>query len=245
METTNQETKTPLLEVKDLYVNYGMIKAIKGVSFEVYEGEIVSLIGANGAGKTTIMHAINHLIESQSGQILFENNDLTKIAPHKIVNLGLTQVPEGRRVFSELSVKDNLILGAYSRKDKKEFEETLKSVYEKFPILKERENQEAGTLSGGVQQMLAVGRALMSHPKVLLLDEPSMGLSPLYVDIIFKTIKEINEAGTTIFLVEQNAKKALSIATRAYVIETGNITKVGTGKELLNDEDVIKAYLGG
>ena len=190
METTNQETKTPLLEVKDLYVNYGMIKAIKGVSFEVYEGEIVSLIGANGAGKTTIMHAINHLIESQSGQILFENNDLTKIAPHKIVNLGLTQVPEGRRVFSELSVKDNLILGAYSRKDKKEFEETLKSVYEKFPILKERENQEAGTLSGGEQQMLAVGRALMSHPKVLLLDEPSMGLSPLYVDIIFKTIKE-------------------------------------------------------
>ena len=159
METTNQETKTPLLEVKDLYVNYGMIKAIKGVSFEVYEGEIVSLIGANGAGKTTIMHAINHLIESQSGQILFENNDLTKIAPHKIVNLGLTQVPEGRRVFSELSVKDNLILGAYSRKDKKEFEETLKSVYEKFPILKERENQEAGTLSGGEQQMLAVGRA--------------------------------------------------------------------------------------
>ena len=245
METTNQETKTPLLEVKDLYVNYGMIKAIKGVSFEVYEGEIVSLIGANGAGKTTIMHAINHLIESQSGQILFENNDLTKIAPHKIVNLGLTQVPEGRRVFSELSVKDNLILGAYSRKDKKEFEETLKSVYEKFPILKERENQEAGTLSGVEQQMLAVGRALMSHPKVLLLDEPSMGLSPLYVDIIFKTIKEINEAGTTIFLVEQNAKKALSIATRAYVIETGNITKVGTGKELLNDEDVIKAYLGG
>ena len=245
MERTNQETKTPLLEVKDLYVNYGMIKAIKGVSFEVYEGEIVSLIGANGAGKTTIMHAINHLIESQSGQILFENNDLTKIAPHKIVNLGLTQVPEGRRVFSELSVKDNLILGAYSRKDKKEFEETLKSVYEKFPILKERENQEAGTLSGGEQQMLAVGRALMSHPKVLLLDEPSMGLSPLYVDIIFKTIKEINEAGTTIFLVEQNAKKALSIATRAYVIETGNITKVGTGKELLNDEDVIKAYLGG
>ena len=245
METTNQETKTPLLEVKDLYVNYGMIKAIKGVSFKVYEGEIVSLIGANGAGKTTIMHAINHLIESQSGQILFENNDLTKIAPHKIVNLGLTQVPEGRRVFSELSVKDNLILGAYSRKDKKEFEETLKSVYEKFPILKERENQEAGTLSGGEQQMLAVGRALMSHPKVLLLDEPSMGLSPLYVDIIFKTIKEINEAGTTIFLVEQNAKKALSIATRAYVIETGNITKVGTGKELLNDKDVIKAYLGG
>ena len=192
METTNQETKTPLLEVKDLYVNYGMIKAIKGVSFEVYEGEIVSLIGANGAGKTTIMHAINHLIESQSGQILFENNDLTKIAPHKIVNLGLTQVPEGRRVFSELSVKDNLILGAYSRKDKKEFEETLKSVYEKFPILKERENQEAGSFSVGEQQMIGVGRALMSHPKVLLLDEPSMGLSPLYVDIIFKTIKEIN-----------------------------------------------------
>ena len=235
----------PILTVKDLYVNYGMIKAIKGVSFHVNEGEIVSLIGANGAGKTTIMHAINHLIEAKSGSIDFMGTELTKIAPHKIVNLGLTQVPEGRRVFQELTVLENLELGAFSRKNKEEFDKTLESVFEKFPILEERKNQEAGTLSGGEQQMLAVGRAIMSHPKVLLLDEPSMGLSPLYVDIIFNTIKEINKAGTTILLVEQNAKKALSIADRAYVIETGNIIKEGTGKDLLNDDDVKKAYLGG
>ena len=238
-------SKEPILTVKDLYVNYGMIKAIKGVSFHVNEGEIVSLIGANGAGKTTIMHAINHLIEAKSGSIDFMGTELTKIAPHKIVNLGLTQVPEGRRVFQELTVLENLELGAFSRKNKEEFDKTLESVFEKFPILEERKNQEAGTLSGGEQQMLAVGRAIMSHPKVLLLDEPSMGLSPLYVDIIFNTIKEINKAGTTILLVEQNAKKALSIADRAYVIETGNIIKEGTGKDLLDDDDVKKAYLGG
>lgn len=238
-------SKEPILTVKDLYVNYGMIKAIKGVSFHVNEGEIVSLIGANGAGKTTIMHAINHLIDVKSGSIDFTGTELTKIAPHKIVGLGLTQVPEGRRVFQELTVLENLELGAFSRKSKEEFEETIESVFEKFPILRERKNQEAGTLSGGEQQMLAVGRAIMSHPKVLLLDEPSMGLSPLYVDIIFNTIKEINKSGTTILLVEQNAKKALSIADRAYVIETGNIIKEGTGKDLLNDEDVKKAYLGG
>ena len=235
----------PILTVKDLYVNYGMIKAIKGVSCHVNEGEIVSLIGANGAGKTPIMHAINHLIEAKSGSIDFMGTELTKIAPHKIVNLGLTQVPEGRRVFQELTVLENLELGAFSRKNKEEFDKTLESVFEKFPILEERKNQEAGTLSGGEQQMLAVGRAIMSHPKVLLLDEPSMGLSPLYVDIIFNTIKEINKAGTTILLVEQNAKKALSIADRAYVIETGNIIKEGTGKDLLNDDNVKKAYLGG
>ena len=238
-------SKEPILTVKDLYVNYGMIKAIKGVSFHVNEGEIVSLIGANGAGKTTIMHAINHLIEAKSGSIDFMGTELTKIAPHKIVNLGLTQVPEGRRVFQELTVLENLELGAFSRKNKEEFDKTLESVFEKFPILEERKNQEAGTLSGGEQQMLAVGRAIMSHPKVLLLDEPSMGLSPLYVDIIFNTIKEINKAGTTILLVEQNAKKALSIADRAYVIETGNIIKEGTGKDLFDDDDVKKAYLGG
>ena len=238
-------SKEPILTVKDLYVNYGMIKAIKGVSFHVNEGEIVSLIGANGAGKSTIMHAINHLIEAKSGSIDFMGTELTKIAPHKIVNLGLTQVPEGRRVFQELTVLENLELGAFSRKNKEEFDKTLESVFEKFPILEERKNQEAGTLSGGEQQMLAVGRAIMSHPKVLLLDEPSMGLSPLYVDIIFNTIKEINKAGTTILLVEQNAKKALSIADRAYVIETGNIIKEGTGKDLLDDDDVKKAYLGG
>ncbi len=238
------EDRTAMLSVRNLYVNYGLINAIKGVSFDVFEGEIVSLIGANGAGKTTIMHAINGLIPAASGSINFLGHELTKTPPHKIVTLGLTQVPEGRRVFAELTVKDNLTLGAYSRKDKSEIEAGLKSVYEKFPILEERSKQVAGTLSGGEQQMLAVGRALMSHPKILLLDEPSMGLSPLYVNIIFDTIKEINKAGVTVFLVEQNAKKALSIADRAYVIETGKITASGRGKTLLADEKVKKAYLG-
>ncbi|HCH73868.1 MAG TPA: ABC transporter ATP-binding protein [Clostridiales bacterium] len=233
-----------LLEVKDLYVNYGMIKAIKGVSFSVEQGEIVALIGANGAGKTTIMHAINGLIPAASGSIMFKEHALTKFPPHKIVTLGLTQVPEGRRIFQELTVKDNLILGAYSRKSKKEAKETMELVFEKFPVLGERLTQIAGTLSGGEQQMLAVGRALMSHPDMLLLDEPSMGLSPLYVNKIFDTVKEINAQGTTVFIVEQNAKKALSIADRAYVIETGKITLSGTGAELLTNEDVKKAYLG-
>ncbi|MBQ7642815.1 MAG: ABC transporter ATP-binding protein [Clostridia bacterium] len=233
-----------LLEIKDLKVSYGLINAVKGVSFEVNEGEIVALIGANGAGKTTIMHAINGLIPVDSGSIQLGGVELTKIAPHKIVSLGLTQVPEGRRVFQELTVKDNLILGAYSRKNKAEIEKSLESVYEKFPRLKERENQVAGTLSGGEQQMLAVGRALMAEPKILLLDEPSMGLSPLFVGIIFDTIKEINKAGTTIFVVEQNAKKALSIADRAYVLETGRIAMSGTGEELINDQRVKSAYLG-
>lgn len=233
-----------LLEVKNLEVSYGMIKAIKGISFEVKRGEIVALIGANGAGKTTTMHAINGLLPVKAGSVVFDDVELTKIPAHKIVSLGLTQVPEGRRIFQELSVKDNLILGAFSRKDKREVKETMESVYQKFPILKERQNQVAGTLSGGEQQMLAVGRALMSHPTMLLLDEPSMGLSPLYVNTIFETIKEINKAGTTVLVVEQNAKKALSIADRAYVIETGRITKTGTGAELLSDEAVKKAYLG-
>ena len=233
-----------LLEIKDLKVSYGLINAVKGVSFEVNDGEIVALIGANGAGKTTIMHAINGLIPVDSGSIQLGGVELTKIAPHKIVSLGLTQVPEGRRVFQELTVKDNLFLGAYSRKNKAEIEKSLESVYEKFPRLKERENQVAGTLSGGEQQMLAVGRALMAEPKILLLDEPSMGLSPLFVGIIFDTIKEINKAGTTIFVVEQNAKKALSIADRAYVLETGKIAMSGTGEELINDQRVKSAYLG-
>lgn len=233
-----------LLEVKDLYVNYGMIKAIRGVSFEVNEGEIVALIGANGAGKTTIMHSINGLIPTAGGSITFDNNDLMHVPAHKIVSLGLTQVPEGRRIFQELSVKDNLTLGAFSRSSKAEIQKTLDVVYEKFPILKERETQIAGTLSGGEQQMLAVGRALMSRPKMLLLDEPSMGLSPLYVNIIFDTIKEINASGTTILLVEQNAKKALSIADRAYVLEIGEISASGTGQELLSDDRIKKAYLG-
>ena len=234
-----------ILEVKDLQVNYGMIKAVKGVSFEVNEGEIVALIGANGAGKTTIMHAISGLIANKSGSIKFNGVELTKIQPSKIVSLGLTQVPERRRVFSELTVKDNLMMGAYTRKDKKEIEETLENVYSKFPILKEREKQEAGTLSGGEQQMLAVGRALMSHPKLLLLDEPSMGLSPLFVNEVFGIIKKIHEEGTTILLVEQNAEKALSIADKAYVLETGNIVLSGTGKELKNNEEIKSAYLGG
>lgn len=233
-----------LLEVKDLYVNYGMIKAIRGVSFEVNEGEIVALIGANGAGKTTIMHSINGLIPTAGGSITFDNNDLMHVPAHKIVSLGLTQVPEGRRIFQELSVKDNLTLGAFSRSSKAEIQKTLDVVYKKFPILKERETQIAGTLSGGEQQMLAVGRALMSRPKMLLLDEPSMGLSPLYVNIIFDTIKEINASGTTILLVEQNAKKALSIADRAYVLEIGEISASGTGQELLSDDRIKKAYLG-
>lgn len=233
-----------LLEINDLNVSYGLIKAIKGVSLNVNQGEIVALIGANGAGKTTIMHAINGLIPVVSGSIKLNDVELTKTAPHKIVSLGLTQVPEGRRVFQELTVKDNLILGAYSIKNSKLYKETLEHVYEIFPRLKERETQIAGTLSGGEQQMLAVGRALMSSPKVLLLDEPSMGLSPLFVNIIFDTIKEINKSGTTIFVVEQNAKKALSIADRAYVLETGKIVKEGTGSELLNDDSIKKAYLG-
>lgn len=232
-----------LLEVKDLMVNYGQIKAIRGVSFEVNEGEIVALIGANGAGKTSIMHAINGLIPVRDGSIKFKDVELTKYPSHKIVKLGLTQVPEGRRVFQELSVKDNLILGAYSRKDRNEIKESIERVFAKFPVLGERQSQVAGTLSGGEQQMLAVGRALMSKPSMLLLDEPSMGLSPLYVNKIFDTIKEINAEGTTVLLVEQNAKKALSIANRAYVLKTGTISLQGDAKELLQNDQVKKEYL--
>ena len=233
-----------VLEIENLEVYYGLIRAVKGVSFHVEKGEIVALIGANGAGKTTVLHAINGLIPVHSGKIEYSNHNLVKTPAHKIVRLGLTQVPEGRRVFQELSVKDNLILGAYSRKDKKEIKASLDYVYELFPRLLERSSQIAGTLSGGEQQMLAVARALMSHPDMLLLDEPSMGLSPLYVNVIFDTILKINQQGTTVLLVEQNAKKALSIAQRAYVLETGKIVREGTGKELLNDESIKKAYLG-
>ncbi len=232
-----------LLDVKDLMVNYGQIKAIRGVSFEVNEGEIVALIGANGAGKTSIMHAINGLIPVRDGSIQFKDVELTKYPSHKIVKLGLTQVPEGRRVFQELSVKDNLILGAYSRKDRNEIKESMERVFTKFPVLAERQSQVAGTLSGGEQQMLAVGRALMSKPSMLLLDEPSMGLSPLYVNKIFDTIKEINAEGTTVLLVEQNAKKALSIANRAYVLKTGTISLQGDAKDLLQNDQVKKEYL--
>lgn len=233
-----------LLEIKDLEVNYGVIKAIKGVSFDVNEGEIIALIGANGAGKTTILHTITGLIQAKKGSIVFDGKELTKTPPHKIVSMGMAHVPEGRRIFQQLSVLENLKLGAYTRKDKSEIASTLKMVYERFPRLEERKNQVAGTLSGGEQQMLAMGRALMSKPRIILMDEPSMGLSPLLVSEIFDIIKMINESGTTVLLVEQNAKKALSIADRAYVLETGNITLSGDAKDLINDESVKKAYLG-
>lgn len=233
-----------LLEIKDLGVNYGVIKAIKGVSFDVNEGEIIALIGANGAGKTTILHTITGLIQAKKGSIVFDGKELTKTPPHKIVSMGMAHVPEGRRIFQQLSVLENLKLGAYTRKDKSEIASTLKMVYERFPRLEERKNQVAGTLSGGEQQMLAMGRALMSKPRIILMDEPSMGLSPLLVSEIFDIIKVINESGTTVLLVEQNAKKALSIADRAYVLETGKITLSGDAKDLINDESVKKAYLG-
>lgn len=233
-----------LLEIKDLEVNYGVIKAIKGVSFDVNEDEIIALIGANGAGKTTILHTITGLIQAKKGSIVFDGKELTKTPPHKIVSMGMAHVPEGRRIFQQLSVLENLKLGAYTRKDKSEIASTLKMVYERFPRLEERKNQVAGTLSGGEQQMLAMGRALMSKPRIILMDEPSMGLSPLLVSEIFDIIKVINESGTTVLLVEQNAKKALSIADRAYVLETGKITLSGDAKDLINDESVKKAYLG-
>lgn len=233
-----------LLEIRDLEVSYGVIKAIKGVSFDVNEGEIIALIGANGAGKTTILHTITGLIKAQSGSINFEGHELTKTPAHKIVSMGMAHVPEGRRIFQELSVLENLKLGAYTRKDKDGIADTLKMVYNRFPRLEERKGQIAGTLSGGEQQMLAMGRALMSNPRIILMDEPSMGLSPLLVSEIFDIIKVINEGGTTVLLVEQNAKKALSIANRAYVLETGNISLSGKASDLINDESVKKAYLG-
>ena len=233
-----------MLEVKDLEVNYGMIKAIKGVSFEVNEGEVISLIGANGAGKTTTLHAVSGLINKAGGSVTFEGKDITRVPAHKIVYMGMSHVPEGRRIFAQLTVLENLKLGAYTRKDKNELSETLKKVYASFPRLEERKNQLAGTLSGGEQQMLARGRALMAHPKLILMDEPSMGLSPIFVEEIFNIIKEISASGTTVLLVEQNAKKALSISDRAYVLETGKITLSGDAKTLMNDESVKKAYLG-
>ena len=234
-----------MLQVTDLKVNYGMIQAIKGISFTVEDGEIVTLIGANGAGKTTTMHAISGLLKPASGSIVLDGTELTKVAPHKIVGLGLAQVPEGRRVFAQQTVEENLSLGAYARKDKEGVGADLENVYDLFPRLKERRGQLAGTLSGGEQQMLAMGRALMAKPKILLMDEPSMGLSPLLVSEIFHIIEEINRKGTTVLLVEQNAKRALAIASRAYVLETGTITLSGTGQELAEDERVQKAYLGG
>lgn len=233
-----------MLEVKDLKVYYGMIEAIKGVSFHVEEGEVIALIGANGAGKTTILHTVSGLLSPKNGSVTFEGVDITKIPGHKIVSMGMAHVPEGRRVFAQLSVLQNLKMGAYTRKDKQEIEDTLKMVFKHFPRLEERQNQLAGTLSGGEQQMLAMGRALMSHPKIILMDEPSMGLSPIFVNEIFNIIKEVSKSGTTVLLVEQNAKKALSIADRAYVLETGNIVLEGNASDLLNDDSIKKAYLG-
>ena len=233
-----------MLEVRDLQVYYGMIHAIKGISFDVNQGEVIALIGANGAGKTTTLHTITGLLAPKSGSVLFEGKDITKVPAHKIVSMGMAHVPEGRRVFAELSVYENLKRGAYTRKDKKEIEESLANVYKRFPRLEERKNQMAGTLSGGEQQMLAMGRALMSKPKIILMDEPSMGLSPIFVNEIFDIIRAVSESGTTVLLVEQNAKKALSISDRAYVLETGTITMSGKAKDLLEDEAVKKAYLG-
>lgn len=233
-----------MLKITDLQVNYGMIQAIKGISFTVGEGEIVALIGANGAGKTTTLHTVTGLVPAKSGSILFEGKELTKVPAHKIVSMGMSHVPEGRRIFQELTVYDNLLMGAFTRKDKSEMAESIKMIYKHFPRLEERKNQIAGTLSGGEQQMLAMGRALMSKPRIILLDEPSMGLSPLYVSEIFHIIEEINKMGTTVLLVEQNAKKALSIADRAYVLETGTIVLEGDAKELMQNDSVKKAYLG-
>ncbi len=233
-----------MLEVKDLEVYYGVIQAIKGISFQVNQGEVIALIGANGAGKTTILHTVTGLLSPKKGSVIFEGKDITKVPAHKIVSMGMAHVPEGRRVFAELSVYENLKMGAYTRKDKSEIEESLENVYKRFPRLKERKNQMAGTLSGGEQQMLAMGRALMSKPKIILMDEPSMGLSPILVNEIFDIIQAVSESGTTVLLVEQNAKKALSIADRAYVLETGNIILEGKAKDLLEDDSVKKAYLG-
>ncbi len=233
-----------LLEVKDINVYYGVIHAIQNVSFEVNQGEIVALIGANGAGKTSIMHTISGLIHSQGGSINFDGTEISKLSAHKIPGLGLVQVPEGRHVFAEMTVLENLEMGAYLRKDKDEVKDSLERVFKRFPRLKERKNQLAGTLSGGEQQMLAMGRALMSKPKLLLLDEPSMGLSPILVNEIFDIIKSINKDGVTVLLVEQNANKALSIANRAYVLETGNITISGNAKDVASNPKVKEAYLG-
>lgn len=234
-----------MLKVDNLVVNYGAINALRGISFEVNQGEIITLIGSNGAGKTTTLHAVSNIIKKQSGSITFKGEDITSMPADKIVTKHLIQVPEGRRIFLNLSVKENLELGAFLRKDKENIKKDLERVYEYFPRMKERIKQNAGTLSGGELQMLAMGRALMAQPDLLLLDEPSMGLAPILVDEIFNIVQKINKDGTTILLVEQNAMKALSIANRAYVLETGTITKSGNAQDLLTDPAVKAAYLGG
>ena len=234
-----------LLEVKDLCVSYGTIKALRGISFSVDEGEVITLIGSNGAGKTTTLNAITNILKKASGSVIFDGEDITTLAPDKIVQRALIHVPEGRRIFHNLSVRENLELGAFLRKDRDGIKRDMEKVFELFPRLKERLRQNAGTLSGGELQMLAIGRGLMAEPKLLLLDEPSMGLAPILVDEIFSIIKKISENGTTILLVEQNAYKALSVADRAYILETGSILKHGTASELIADSSIKAAYLGG
>lgn len=234
-----------MLEVKNLSVHYGMIQAVRNVNFKVNEGEIVSLIGANGAGKSTILKTLSGLIHPSEGEILYLGENIASTSAKKIVEKGLVQVPEGRHVFPGLTVKENLELGAFLRKDKEEIQKDMEAVFERFLILKERKDQDAQTLSGGEQQMLAMGRALMSRPKLLLLDEPSMGLAPIFIREIFKIIQEIQKTGTTVLLIEQNAKMALSISNRAYVLETGSVVLSGTGQELLESDEIQKAYLGG
>ena len=233
-----------LLQIKDLHVSYGAIRALKGVSCQVNEGEIVALIGANGAGKTTTLRTVSGLIRPQAGDITFRGQSIIKIPPHQIVSMGVSQVPEGRRVFTRMTVMENLEMGAYIRKDKENVRADIRKVFQRFPRLEERKNQLAGTLSGGEQQMLAMGRALMSQPTLLLMDEPSMGLAPMLVQEIFSIVKEINKAGTTILLVEQNAHMALSVANRAYILETGEVVLSGPARDLANDPQVQKAYLG-
>ena len=234
-----------MLTVNNLAVHYGVIEAIREVSFEVKEGEIVSLIGANGAGKSTILKAVSGLIRPSQGEIVYEGTPITTATPKQIVEKGISQVPEGRHIFSGMTVLENLEMGAFLRKDKNEVEKDLQLVFDRFPILKERKNQDAATLSGGEQQMVAMGRALMSRPRLLLLDEPSMGLAPILIKEIFHIIEEINRTGTTVLLIEQNAKMALKIANRGYVLETGNVVQTGTGEELLKSDIIQKAYLGG
>lgn len=234
-----------MLKVNDLTVHYGAIQALRGISFDVNQGEIITLIGSNGAGKTTTLHSVSNIIKKTAGTVFFEDADITNANPDVIVKTGLIQVPEGRRIFANMSVKENLEMGAYTRKDKKEIKADMDKIFDLFPRLRERVKQLSGTLSGGEQQMLAMGRALMSKPRLLLLDEPSMGLAPILVDEIFSIIKEINKEGTTILLVEQNAFKALAIANRAYILETGAIIKSGLASDLIKDETVKTAYLGG
>ncbi len=234
-----------MLEIKGLNVHYGVIHALKDVELKVNEGEIVALIGANGAGKTTLLQAISGLLKKSSGEIMFMGKNITKMSAKDIVNVGVTQVPEGRHIFPGMSVYENLLMGAYLRKDKEGIKKDMEDVFERFPILKQRSNQDASTLSGGEQQMLAMGRALMARPKILLLDEPSMGLAPILVKEIFNIVEDINKKGTTVLLIEQNARMALSIAHHAYVIETGKIVLSGTGQELSESEAIRKAYLGG